>query len=1261
MEPLDSRIAQVANGAVRRQLGLEVRTLIQRADYESALRICDALILYPENELDVLCNALWVVQPDNTGLPFDEGMAKRFLAASTFRAGFNPPMHIKAAAVYAHFDDAERVLRHLFLAKQHQQDLTPYLDAPLFDRVRSHPRWSELSGTHEPVDEPTWIEVALEACEAGDYSNAFPALWWFWSRTRSSRVADLIEVVSERAGARVGYQGEVLESALRDAPETLHDVFNKSVRRGSRRVGSPATDSDATASLVWLADDAADPRFASEMLRILGSAQLPPQKAVQDGLRGLLVNLEALGDKRIAASLAELSKELLETPSTLEAWLAFELARLSGVLVALPEPALTQTESEGCSRLEGLLGRRVHEIGYVRSKTKSLATPVKPVDPLVALWRKTRDPDVADVLDLQHMRLSQGPDLAQAVMNAFIPGDGTERDVGALDAAQLIWEAKHQDDPRLASALIRLFDDPPFLFPLRRENGVEEFWGEVTRACASLQDPRLVAPLRALSSRALAITREADEEAEADVYMAFPLGPFLKAQLTKCADTIEAAASSVELDEAQQRMLEAARLEYAPEESAREKKRSRGADRGVTETLLMDEIINDLANDAPRLAYADFLGDTPKARFIRLQIERAAGGDSDVEAESALQSLHQYRWVEPFSHLLKDLVFERGFLARCTLCVDPFGDPLPDEFVGHPLWATLSAIRSNTDTWQTYDPERSQTVPSKTIEAFAHPVMRALGHLDGVSAPGLLELVAQGHTHYELITLEPQKVDASLWAQVIVALSGLTKLRTLRVRLSGRNELDALVPLLEASEELNHLAFEIDAQEVRCAELNLPMAQALFASSFTSITFGWTADNHDLGMDRCELRFTKLNGSWSVEARQLPVRRPHEIDEPTHEPTQLWLNPFITQLTHLPKEMLTSFRLCESSATPSQTSLDSLTELLASFPRLDVVELLPAGDSPEQIQHLISALENPDHAERSCRVLGSFKDPASRDALARHAAHNEALSVRSAAIEALAELADESVVSMLCKALDATPAGAMGARLLGYLRAQSAIPALIEYAPNVVASYARDEVAQAFARIASAEAIPVLLESYEKEASADTLIALGRLGAPEARRLALTALEAGGDGACATLAFVGKPEDAKLLEPFFDSRMGVTHIRAIPLLASLAIVPNASPAHIDKMAAAIEKSWSSGVSEDCAWLVLELRSRLGNPEPKWNTLAAQVLEWCEGCLDWSRRTRAETPYGLDARKWMYWEDLLHDVATAWGSPVPIHSVRPTAL
>ncbi|MFK8003842.1 MAG: HEAT repeat domain-containing protein [Polyangiales bacterium] len=1266
MESLDSRIAQVANGAVRRQLGREVHAAIQRGDYQSALRICDALILYPNNELSVLCNALWVVQPDNTGQPLDEGMAKRFLAASIFRAGFNPAMHINAAAVYAHFDDAGRVLRHLFLAKQHQQDLSLFLDDPLFDHVRTDPRWAELLGTHEPVDEPTWIEVALEACEAGEYTNAFPALWWFWSNTRSSRIAELIELVSERVGSRVGYQGEVLEAALRDAPETLATAFNNSVRRGTRSdasgiVPSVTAGEDLSQSLVWLADDAADPRFATAMLRILGSAQLPAKKTVQDGLRSLLDNLEALRDKRIASGLAELSKELLEAPTALESWLALELAHLSGVLAALPEPELTPTESRGCERLEALLGQRTGGIGYVRPKVRSPVAPKQEVDPLLALWRETRNVDVADVLDLQRIRHPETPDLGQSITGAFIPGEGSDRDVGAFAAAQLIWDAKHHDDPRLASTLIKLFDDPPFLLPLREGNGVEEFWREVISACDSLRDPRLVATLRAFSSRTLALCRAADAEARGDMYIAFPLGPFLKAQLEKCADRIEASSSSAALDEEQRKLLDAARVEYAAEKKAHDGAQLRGADRGVTEASLLAEISGEPDNDAARLAYADFLGDTPRARFIRLQVARAAGGDADREAEASLQAEHQFRWVEPFSHFLTNLVFERGFLASCSLRLDPYGDPLPDECVGHPLWATVHTVRSDTGSWRTYDQELLDTVPSNTIEAFAHAAMRSLVHLDGVSAEGLVELVARGRNEYEGITLEPHAVDEESWPKVVEALSSLPNLQTLRLRFSGRTGLQDLLPFLDAREGLQHLKLEIDAQGLQRARLSVPLCEELFESGFTNIAFVWSANNYDRGIERDELLFTTSETGWDVLATQQEGRETGGTDEPSHAPTQFWLSPFITQLKQLPMDALTSFRLGESGVAPSQASLDALSKALETFPRLETVELLPAGDSPEEIQRLIAALEDPERAEHSCRLLGSFKDPAAKDALARHAAHNEALSVRYAAIEALAELADESVVPTLCEALDTTEAGAKGVELLGYLRARDAIPALIDYAPRVEASYARSQIAEAFTRIDSPDAIPVLLESYAKEPSAETLIALSRLGAPEARALALAALESGGDGAFVALAFVGKPEDSKLLEGFFDSRLGVTHIRGLPLLAWLALVPDGSPAHIEKMAGAIEKSWSSGVSEDCAWLMLELRSRLGTPGPKWSNFAAQVLEWCESCIAWSHRVRAETSYGLDARKWMYWEDLLHEVVTAWRSPLPNHSARAGTL
>lgn len=1262
VKSLDSQIAEVANGAVRRQLGRQVHASIQRGDYESAVRICDALILYPHNELSVLCNALWVIQPDNTGQPLDERMAKRFLAASIFRAGFNPAMHINAAAVYAHFDDAGRVLRHLFLAKQHQQDLSSFLDDPLFDHVRTDPRWAELLGTHEPVDEPTWIEVALEACEAGEYANAFPALWWFWSKTRSSRIAELIELVSERAGSRIGYQGEVLEVALRDAPETLSAAFNESVRRGTRSDASgivpsaAAGEEDLSQSLVWLADDAADPRFASAMLRILGSVRLPAKKTVQDGLRSLLDNLEALRDKRIAPGLAELSRDLLEAPTPIESWLALELAHLSGVLAAMPEPELTPTEKRGCERLEALLGPRTRDIGYVRPESRAPATPVKDVDPLLAVWRKTRSAEVADVLDLQRMRHPEVPELGQAIKDAWIPGDDSEREVGATAAAQLIWDAKHQDDPRLASTLIRLFDDPPFLLPMREGNGVEEFWREVIAACDSLQDPRLVAALRGFSARVLSLTREADGEARRDMYLAFPLGPFLKAQLDKCAAGIEAS-TNTPLDEDQRELLEAARAEYAAEKEAHAQALLRGADRGVTADSLLADIVREPENDAARLAYADFLGDTPRARFIRLQIARASGGEEELEAEAALQMEHQFQWVEPFSHLLQNLVFERGFLTRCTLRIDPYGDPMPDECVGHPLWATVHTVRSNTDAWRIYDQELLDTVPSNSIEAFAHPALRSLRQLDGVSAEGLIELVARGCTEYELVTLEPNEVDEDSWPKVAEALRALPNLRVLRLRFSGRVGLEGLLPLLDVSEGLHHLSLEIDAQGLQRARLSLSLSEELLDSAFEQITYVWSANNFDLGIERDELRFKRSDDGWGVAATQGAGTEAGEPGLSSHEPTQFWLSPFITQLKQLPMDALTSFRLCESGAAPSQASLDALSKALEAFPRLQSVALLAAGNSPEEIQRLITALEDPGRAERACRVLGSFKAPAARDALARHAAHNETLSVRYAAIEALAELADESVVPTLCEALDTTAAGAKGAELLGYLRARSAIPALIDYAPNVESSDARNEIAEVFTRIDSPAAIPVLLENYAKDPSAQTLIALARLGAPEARELTLSALQSGGDGAIVALAFVGEPEDVKLLEGFFDSRLGVTHIRGIPLLASLALMPDASPSQIEKMASAIEKSWSSGVSEDCAWLMLELRARLGTPGAKWSNFAAQVLEWCESCIAWSYRARAESSYGVDARKWMYWEDLLHEVVSAWRSPLPNHSAR----
>lgn len=1240
VESLDAQIARCEDSGMRRHLGDALHACIVRGDYEDALRICDAVISYPRTRSNVLCNALWVVQTDNTGLPFDEALAKRVLAASVFLAAFNPPIHINAAAVYAHFDDPNPVIRHLLLAKKHEQDLSAHLDEPLFDRFRSHARWSELTGdAPASVEDPTWMEVAIAACEAGEYANAFPALWWFWEETRSTRVADLIDALTERAGHRVGYQSESLEEAIRDAPETLLEEL-KNVSRWEYKP-------DETRPAFWLAENTTDPRFSIAALRALGDCSLLAQKPVQDGLEELCVQLEGLRDKRIAAELPEVAVRFANGAvplgqAPLGRWLASRLEQLADALNALAEPALTSAESAACSRLEALLGPATRVSLSASAATPNQTAEVrKPSerDPLLTLWRKTRDPRVAEVLDLQDLRSPPFSDLAQAVTDAVIPGESSERDVGAFDAAQHVWEAKHKDDPRAASALIRLLEDPPFVrFALREENGVEKFWQEVMSACVALDDPRLIAPLRALSARVLSLTWEGDAEAEYDFYMAFPLGPRLRNQLPKCADKIRTVPK--ELSDAEEALLEAAHVEYAPERRSREEGNARAAKRLATEASLVRAIVDDLDADAPRLAYADFLGDDPRADFIRLQIE--GRDDDEPEMEHALQELHEGQWVDPIPHLVDDLVFERGFPVSCTLELHPHRDMLRPEYVGDPVWATFRAIRTSPDSWRIYDSELSRSLPSTLLhDLIAHPMMRSLTHLDGVSVAGLFALIDRGRTHYELVAFEPSDVDALAWPRVTRALLELPHLHTLRVRFCYLHELERILPLLEASAGLEHLELHIAVEGPPNAELTPAIAQALFDSAFERIALTWNEDNRDYGWnvrhESNELRLTKLGGGWNVTAKQLPRRFSSSPYERGRRATQFWLRPFITKLGVLPKSVLRSFRLADSDVSPSQSALDELSRALAAFPGLESVELFPAGDTPEKVMELIAALEDPERAERACELLGSHKDAAARTALARHAAHNESPTVRHAALEAVAELADESIVATLCEGLNATPAGLKTATLLGHLRAKSAIPALLAYAPCVEESYARGYLAQAFARINASEAIPVLLASYAKEPHPDTLMSLGRLGAAEARALAL-ACEPGDSAASVTLAFVGEAGDAD----WFGDVPENSH-RALSDLSVSLLDPDA--AESAQILGAMNRALP-GESEHCAWLLLELRARVGHPRAQWDAVAEGVREWRQECLSWMARAPGKS-YGMDNRAQRSLKELLDEVAAAW--------------
>ena len=201
---LDAALARCRESPiVRNQLAEAALQLAQRRSYHEALRVFDAIIELGDLEPAHYCNALWVVQRDNTQLEVDAARSRRYLAACLPHAESNPAIHLNAAGVYAELEEPEKAIEQLRLARERGVDVAPFLDEPLFAGLTKHPRWSELSSVApaSPPSVPAAVAVPPWATFLGDEEySTFRALVddhlreWFLPHHRHSLDKGRVEI-----------------------------------------------------------------------------------------------------------------------------------------------------------------------------------------------------------------------------------------------------------------------------------------------------------------------------------------------------------------------------------------------------------------------------------------------------------------------------------------------------------------------------------------------------------------------------------------------------------------------------------------------------------------------------------------------------------------------------------------------------------------------------------------------------------------------------------------------------------------------------------------------------------------------------------------------------------------------------------------------------------------------------------------------------------------------------------------------------------
>ena len=125
-------------------LAIAATRLIHARRYTDALRVYDAILPHRTLDLSAYCNALWVVQRDNTGLAIDPERARRYLDACLIHAPANPEIHMNASGVLMELGDEEGALDQLFHAVYREVAVTEVLAAALIAPLRRRARWAEL-------------------------------------------------------------------------------------------------------------------------------------------------------------------------------------------------------------------------------------------------------------------------------------------------------------------------------------------------------------------------------------------------------------------------------------------------------------------------------------------------------------------------------------------------------------------------------------------------------------------------------------------------------------------------------------------------------------------------------------------------------------------------------------------------------------------------------------------------------------------------------------------------------------------------------------------------------------------------------------------------------------------------------------------------------------------------------------------------------------------------------------------------------------
>lgn len=327
------------------------------------------------------------------------------------------------------------------------------------------------------------------------------------------------------------------------------------------------------------------------------------------------------------------------------------------------------------------------------------ATPAEMLPHLLDAWREYEAPAIADLIDVATARALVGRD----------PID----DAATLDARQAQWmELAASGDPLVVPWLIERTFTPRIALTVARLNALWKL----------PRDPRIAAGLLALTTRAGLLARSSlwtrllrivrnQHDVRSIAAIEARLAQFEASAVAKTESETALAARL-----AQTRLMLAGQILVppAPRDELFARVAERLADPDAARAVAVAKTAEDFCaeiwarpkDDGPREVFADWLieqGD-PRGELIALQIarERGAAAPEGIKRERKLLAEHARTWLGALSPVVKNFVFERGFLARAEIMWRRLAER--PELMTHPAWATVREYKLAAEGERVCDP-----------------------------------------------------------------------------------------------------------------------------------------------------------------------------------------------------------------------------------------------------------------------------------------------------------------------------------------------------------------------------------------------------------------------------------------------------------------------------------------------------------------------------------------------------------------------------